>query len=245
MISPRIYQERSYRRHTGTGRLTSFTVSIMETDLFISAEKDLHGEAVDAVLAARLPIESYIERTPSFLSSLTPLPPDPMAPEIIQNMLTAAQLAGVGPMAAVAGAVAEATGKKLLSYSREIIVENGGDIYLNCSDLVVSAILFDDLHGLPSLGVKIHPSAHGQSICTSSATIGHSQSFGAAEAVTVLSESACIADAAATALCNSIHSSADLTPGLRAAESIPGVSGAVIILNGRIGAWGDIELVSL
>ena len=125
-----MYKERSYRQWVKSDGLVTFEVKELETDLLISARKDLEKRARESILNYRQDIHSYIKKHGDFFTSLEPLDVDGDAPKIVQAMARAARKAGVGPMAAVAGAVAEFVGRDLLPYSDEVIVENGGDIFL-------------------------------------------------------------------------------------------------------------------
>uniref|UniRef100_UPI00405790D0 UPF0280 family protein n=1 Tax=Candidatus Electrothrix sp. TaxID=2170559 RepID=UPI00405790D0 len=129
--SPLSYQERKYRLTENSG-LVSSIVKIAETDLHILASQPVEDHALLAVSQVRSVIEGYIKIYPDFLQSLVPLPQNNKAPDIIQEMLAAGDVAGVGPMAAVAGIVAEQVGKNLLSSLglEEVIVENGGDLFV-------------------------------------------------------------------------------------------------------------------
>lgn len=227
--------------------LVSFQVRIKETDLHIQAEKDLTGEALESVLDCRHQIESYISSHPAFLSSLLPITNDPLAPGIVQEMITAGKIAGVGPMAAVAGAIAERVGRDLLSGGKttEIVVENGGDVYIALNSRAEIGIFAGRSPLSHKIGIAVLPTAMPLGICTSSGTVGHSLSFGRADAVTVLAKSAALADAAATAIGNTVKSKTDIGCGLDLAGEIEGLLGAVIIVKDQIGARGEIELIPL
>jgi ApbE superfamily uncharacterized protein (UPF0280 family) len=121
-------------------------------------------------------------------------------------MAEAASIAGVGPMAAVAGAVASFLGQVLGSCSREVIVENGGDIYLRSAHERVVAVFAGDSPFSYKIGLRVKPEDTPAGICTSSGTVGHSLSFGNADAVVIKGESAILADAVATQAGNLIKS---------------------------------------
>ena len=125
-----MYEKRTYRNLVKTDDLIKFEVIVKETDLLVRSEKDLSRETRESVLKYRHQLETYIAMNPEFQKSLIPLKDDLGIPEIIQEMIRTSQLAQVGPMAAVAGAMAESVSKDLLKFSKEVIVENGGDIYL-------------------------------------------------------------------------------------------------------------------
>ena len=205
-----VYQPRTYRDSLKTDGLVSFTVVIKETDLFITASHAAEHDAQTAVLNARYNIEQYIQNHPEFLSSLIPLPADECAPDIIQDMLSASAAAGVGPMAAVAGAVAEHTGREILKQCDEVIVENGGDIFLQVNREITISVFAGSSPLSNRIGIKISTRNSPLGVCTSSGTVGPSLSFGTADAVTIISPSASRADAAATAVGNLVKSSADI-----------------------------------
>src|SRR4030042_3404426 len=125
-----MYEKRTYRNLVKTDDLVKFEVIVEETDLLVRAKSDLFQETRESVLKYRRQIEAYIETNPEFQRSLLPLKEDPYAPEIVREMIRTSQLAQVGPMAAVAGAMAESVSKDLLKLSEEGIVENGGGIFL-------------------------------------------------------------------------------------------------------------------
>jgi ApbE superfamily uncharacterized protein (UPF0280 family) len=193
----------------------------------------------------RYQVESYISQHPAFLHTFAPLPPDPYAPPIIREMLHAAESSGVGPMAAVAGAFAEMVGRDLLQHSNEIVVENGGDIYMNVTHDMTIGIYAGASPLSGRIGLHVLSDKTPVGICTSSGTVGHSYSFGHADAVTIIARSAFLADAAATAVGNCVRRRDDIQCGLDRAHEIEGVLGAVIIIQDRFGAYGEVELVSL
>lgn len=244
--NPCSYQKRTYRNLVEHGHLVAFEVRIRETDLHILAGKDLRAEASAAVFHYRSQLESYIGRYPEFATTLVPLPADPTAPPIVKAMLAAGQAAEVGPMAAVAGAIAEQVGKDLLAAGAgEVMVENGGDIYL-CRGQESVVGIFAGLSPLSNrVGLKIPASLMPLGICTSSGTVGHSLSLGEADSVTVLAKDTALADAVATLAGNAVQPGQSLEPALARARAVPGILGLVIIRGEELGAWGEVELVPL
>ncbi|MCX8126916.1 MAG: UPF0280 family protein, partial [Dehalococcoidia bacterium] len=154
-------------------------------------------------------------------------------------------LVGVGPMAAVAGAIAEEVGKDLLEFSPEVIVENGGDIFMKVTKDRLGGIYAGDSPFSGRIAVRVRAADTPLGIATSSGTVGHSLSFGKADAAMVLADSACLADAAATALGNLVVSSADIVPAIEWARRIPGLRGVLVIKGGDMGMWGRVQLVLL
>ncbi|MFC1667564.1 UPF0280 family protein [Candidatus Omnitrophota bacterium] len=242
MVKSRDYQERFYRKLIRTNDLVAQEVIVGETDILVSSEKDVKEIAQALVKKYRAHIERYIKVCPKFKDSLEPLDTDPDAPAIIKDMIKASRLAGVGPMASVAGAVAEFVGKELLSCSGQIIIENGGDVFIK-TDIERTVSIFAGESPLANkLFIKIKPSDTPLGICTSSGTVGHSLSFGKADACVIISKSTSLADAVATAACNRVKKKEDIHPALEFAVSIDGVRSALIIYEKDFGASGDIEL---
>ncbi len=238
-----MYQPRTYRHWVKDTSLIAFTVTVKETDLYIRARRHLEAEALASVLRHRTPLEEYLVSHPDFLHSLEPIAVDEAAPHIVKEMATAAQKAGVGPMAAVAGAIAEAVGNDLLAFTSEVIVENGGDIFLKISRPRLVGIYAGSSPLTGRVALKILPRETPLGVCTSSGTVGHSLSFGLADAAIALAPSAALADAAATALGNRVKSTEDIEPALEWAKTVPGLIGAVIIKNDKLGVWGKVDLV--
>lgn len=237
------YQPRDYRHWVEGKDLVGFTVTVRETDLYIRAAANLQRKAQRIVLKYREQLESYIRKTPRFESSLEPLPVPPHAPRIVMSMIEAGRKAGVGPMAAVAGAVAEEVGRELLAWSPEIIVENGGDIFLSITSPRTIGLYAGDSPLSGKLGLDVRPDETPLGICTSSGTVGHSLSYGKADAVVVLSSSAALADAAATAVGNRVRTADDIEAAIGFGQDIEGVKGIVIVVGPHLGAWGDVTLL--
>ena len=240
-----LYQPRTYRQSHESADLVSFTVSVAETNLFVSTRSDLERKTHRLVLKYRGILERYIAGRPDFLTSLKPVAVEGNAPLIVRDMAGAARRAGVGPMAAVAGAMAQFIGEELLKYSADVIIENGGDIYIKSTRDRVIGIYAGNLPLSGKIGIEIAAAETPCGICTSSGAMGHSLSFGKADAVTIIAPSASQADAAATACGNVIQTADDIERGLALAESISSVTGAVIIVGDRVGAWGRVRLKRL
>ena len=234
--------ERTYRRFVNDRIYSRYTVKISETDLYILTDSDLRETAYQSALGYRAQIEEYIRYHPEFKTSLIPLPIDNLAPEIIKEMLEAAKTVGVGPMASVAGAIAEHVGKDLLAYSHNVIVENGGDIYLNIKDDISIGIFAGDSPLSGRIALRVAAAETPLGICTSSGTVGHSLSFGVADAVCIKSESAALADAAATSVGNLIRKKSDVKKGLDRAMAIKGVLGVLIVTGDTLAIQGSMEL---
>ena len=238
------YEERNYRSLINKEYLKSYQLKIAESDLFISTDTDLSEQAFASLARQRNALEKYILTHPEFRTSFLPLPEDSLTPPLIREMLIQSKKCGVGPMASVAGAVAEFVGKDLQSISENVIIENGGDIFLKSArDLTVSIYAGESsLSYNVNLVIKSEKTPIG--ICTSSATVGPSLSFGMADAVCVLSKSATLADAAASAIGNLVKNKKDIKAALEFGMSIQGIQGIVIIIGKDMGAIGEISFAS-
>ena len=240
-----MYEPRTYRHQVKSKDLVSFRVVVKETDLWVSASTNLRRKVLKLVSKYRNMLERYIESQPSFLTSLTPVSVAENAPQIIKSMAAAAEGAGVGPMAAVAGAIAEFVGTELLALSPEVIIENGGDIYLKSMKERLVGIYAGDSPLSGRIGLEIKAEDTPLGVCTSSGTVGHSLSYGKADAVVVLSRSAALADAAATAIGNLIVQPGDITGGIEFAERIEGLKGVIIIKDDKMGLWGEVQICQM
>ncbi|MFH1092039.1 MAG: UPF0280 family protein [Pseudomonadota bacterium] len=245
-MTPKPRPEPPYRTRVTAGAWTNFEVKVEQTDLFLRADRDLTAEARELVWEGRRRIEAFAARRPDFLTSLKPLEDVGPAPPPVREMLEAARKAGVGPMAAVAGALAEYVGRGLLSQSPGgVVVENGGDIFLAAKKETVVGLFAGDSPLSLRLGLAVQPESGPLGVCTSSGTVGHSLSFGRADAATVVARQAALADAAATGLGNRVLRPQDIEPSLHWALEIPGVIGAVVILKDKVGFLGNLTLVSI
>ncbi len=240
-----MFNNRNYRAHAKRKGLVPFTITVKETNLHIQADKALSREAIKSVLTCRTYIENHIQAHPSFLTSMVPLPPVAHVPEIIRDMIDAGIKARVGPMAAIAGAIAQYVGKDLMAMSKQAIVENGGDVFLKTSSDTTLAIFAGKSPLSMKVGVKIANRETPFALCTSSGTIGHSTSFGKADAVTILSDSCTLADAVATSLANRVKTESDIQSAIDYGKKIGGVQGIIVIKKKKLGAWGEVELVGL
>ncbi len=236
------YQPRVYRHWIESKDLIAFNATEKETDLYIRATSNLQRKAQRLVWKYRQQLEKYIESNPDFQTSLEPIMVSKNAPAIVKEMAEAGSKAGVGPMAAVAGAIAEYVGKELLQFSPEIIVENGGDIFLKILKKRVVGIYAGKSPLTGKIGMEIKAQDTPLGICTSSGMVGYSLSRGKADAVVVIAESSTLADAAATAIGNKVSQPEDIDISLGFARNINGLRGVIIIIGSRVGVWGEIKL---
>lgn len=245
-MSPRLPVHRSpFRSYRAAQRpdLLSYQLVIEETDLWIAAAVDLSASMADAVRELRGQIQAYAAIHPDFLTALTPLEADQRAPDIIRRMCRATSLCGVGPMAAVAGTIAQMVAERFVAESPDLLVENGGDTYL-CStkDRHIGILSMPDQD--MRLCVPVAAAEFPCSFCASSAKIGHSLSFGRADLVVTRSRDASLADAAATALANRLKNASDMEAVLTLAQNWEalGLDGVFAQCAGQIGVWGRMEL---
>jgi len=242
--------ERSYRLLHRQQDLVFFQLTIKETDLDIGIPRDkltpgLVEGVKQEIIRVRAQLEQYVAAHPLFLTTLEPFESGPDAPEIARAMAGAATAAGIGPMSAVAGAVAQHVGSYLAKRCREVIVENGGDIYLRSSHTRKIGVFAGPSPFTNQLALEIEPHRTPLGICTSSGTVGHSLSFGCADAAIILAPSAILADAVATATGNRVQSEDDLQAAVEFAMSITSVTGALAIKNDKLAAAGAVKLAPM
>ena len=240
-----MYKERTYRNLINSSELIPYRVVVKETDLMVYTATRLEDETKELVLEQRGYVEIFIKAHPDFARTLNPWRLEGPAPGIIVNMVKAAGNAGVGPMAAIAGAIAEQVGHGLLKMTDQVIVENGGDVFIKTNSSVTVGIFAGKSPLSLRIGIRLESGSKPEAVCTSSGTIGHSLSLGKADAVCVVADSCSIADAAATSIGNLIDSPADIESAIKAGGRIEQLRGIVVIVGEKIGMWGDLEVVPL
>ncbi len=244
-----MYVDRTYRDNFSDD-MVRFRVVVKDTDLLIKVDRasysiELEQKAERKTMFFRTQLEEYIALDPDFKTTLTPHIGLSATPPIGLTMLQAGNQCNVGPMAAVAGAMAEAVGKYLRRYVQEVIVENGGDLYIDTAkDCTVGIFAGKSLFS-NKVALRVPIAAQPLGICTSSGTVGPSLSFGKADAVVITATSAALADAAASAVGNVVQTKADVKTGVDLAKTIAGLRGAVVIKDDQMAAWGDVEIVPI
>jgi ApbE superfamily uncharacterized protein (UPF0280 family) len=241
-----MYEERNYRQSFGLD-LEMHCLAVKETDLAICVPSGMWDDHLERRVIAvinhmREGLENYILSDPQFLCTHEPYTPRPFAPPIAMAMAAAAAKAGVGPMAAVAGAFSQVVGQLLEPICGEVVVENGGDIYLaGCKERLIGIFAgsspFSD-----KVALKISGRQLPLGICTSSGTVGPSFSYGVADAAVILSADTLLADAVATGSANLVQSKADVAKAVEFAMGIVGITGALVIKDDAIAAAGAVEL---
>jgi ApbE superfamily uncharacterized protein (UPF0280 family) len=193
------------------------------------------------IVRQRRILDDYLGCHPEFKSSLVPIELRPEAPLIAQRMARAAKLAGVGPMAAVAGAMAQLAAEAALAAGApEAIVDNGGDIYLKAAEPVVVCLGTGATRLADRLALLLEPQDTPVSICSSSGKMGHSLSLGRCDLATLVAQDAALADAAATQAANLVKTPADVDAALERVVGIAGIAGVIIVKDDRVGLAGRL-----
>lgn len=238
-----MYERRTYRQKFDLKGLLTYEVRCAATDLYVASTIDKREDILSMIRKLQKEILDYQDIDQSFLGSLIPVELCPGAPLIVKRMSEAAKKAGVGPMAAVAGGIAELVGCMLTEGDNEALVENGGDIFAYLKhDLIFSVFCGNDSF-FSDFRFKLNAGDMPAGICTSSGRIGPSLSFGDADAACVISRDVFLADACATKAANMVKCDEDIKEALDFTRSVRGVTGAVIIRNDKIGLWGNISVL--
>jgi ApbE superfamily uncharacterized protein (UPF0280 family) len=230
-------------------RLSRFTIRQGQTNLLVKADADdLVRPVGKAVSSARAELISYIDQLPQFKWSLEPMEiPAGTLPPFIREMYRSGTVAGVGPFASVAGAMADLAARAAVAAgATNVLVENGGDLALYGQGPFVVGLHAGASPLSQRIGLRISPGSSYAGLCTSSASVGESISFGEADAVAAYSPvSAVVADAAATAICNEVKGHDGIAKGIDKAKLV-GEVGVLIVRGERLAAWGSLpELVRL
>lgn len=244
-----MFLTRTYRKSMGNSRFYSFEIKENETDLWIAIDEKSFSPRIishckDTVISLRKQVEHYISWNKNFLKSYEPVKFDKNAPLIVKEMIQAGKNAGIGPMGAVAGAFSFFVAKSIEEQFnvQEIIIENGGDIYLKIKQPIVISVFAGNSPLSGKIGLKILPEFTPLGICTSSATVGPSVSFGKADAVTIACKNPMLADAYATSFCNKVNSESDIRLVLDKIASIDSILSIVIIIGDKTGIHGNLPV---
>ncbi len=224
---------------TDTRRRTYRTFTHHEAVLRVCC--DQFDVVVAEIVRQRRILEEYIARQPEFKTAFVPLDLRADAPEVARRMAWAARRANVGPMAAVAGAMAQLAAEAALAAgAEEAIVDNGGDIYLKAVEPVIVALGTGTARLADRLAFSVEPQETPVSICSSSGKMGHSWSFGLCDLATIVAKDAALADAAATQAGNLVKTIRDVDAALERIIAIDGVDGVMLVKDDRVGLAGHL-----
>jgi len=216
---------------------------IRETIVTVIADDTYHPVCLESIYKVRSDLEAFIIHDPFFKGTLEPYECPSDAPEVVRRMCEATAKVGVGPMAAVAGTVAcmavEAMASAGAAYA---LVDNGGDIALINDETVLVGIYAGE-SPIKGLALEVPPRTKILGVCTSSATVGPSISFGNSDAALIVSDDVSLADAAATALGNSIIDEASLATAFDFLKSVPEVTGAIGIIGDKMATYGRLPKI--
>ena len=245
----KLFEERTYRTQFNTERFKGFEVKHLETDLWIGVDRPSFNEKMQEVALSRIcslreVFDDYIQKEPFFRKSLKPFHPSDSAPPEAVEMATAAEKAGIGPMSAVAGLFAREVGNEVLqNFSvKELLIENGGDIYLLLKDELVLSVFAGESILSERIGLVIPPSENAFGICASAGTVGPSLSYGKADAVVVVCDDVLLADAFATAFGNKVKSPDHVEKVIKQVDNFPEIQSLLIICEDKIGIKGENEI---
>ena len=249
-----MYEPRNYRSQSNSKKLASFEVCYQHTDLWIALDrsckiKNIEKLTFNKIKSLRTLIDNYFDKHPEIAESFSPIYSENYsdAPAEINQLLTKCIPANVGPLACIAGLFAAEIGTYLQAKTQaeNIIVENGGDLFVNVKSETKIKIDAGESPFADKLGLIIPADLGPVGVCCSSGKRGHSTSFGCADAAVIVCESAPLADAFATSFCNRVKSQSDLQKLIAEIQEIPEIISAVLILGDQLAAAGKLELTKL
>ncbi len=243
-----MFEDRRYREHMGS-RLRSFSVSFKATDLWIGVEPETYVPEMEGFILNEIEklwteLEEYIQEHPDYKKSLEPIEPTEDMTPLVKWMAKVTHKVGLGPMAAVAGAYSQTIGMALREKygPTDIVVENGGDIWMLASEEVSVSVFAGDSPISEKVGFKVPAEFTPIGICTSSGTVGPSLSFGKADAIAIISPDTALADAYATFYCNKVQEPADIENVMKEISAQEDIVGAMGIMADQVGILGIFEL---
>ena len=239
------YRERSYRSRFSNDERRWFCVKFLESDLWIGVDRGSYRASMEAdtyamLVDLRRQMDAYLLMDPQYKTALTPYDAGLEAPNILKEMSRVSHKTGIGPMSAVAGAVA----KKVAEFlgTQEVIVENGGDIYAQAASDMDISVFAGQSPLSEKIGLHIPAAEFPLGICTSSGTVGPSLSLGRADAVMIVCKDVLLADSYATAMANRIKTVNDLQSVIDRISDIPEILGAIAVKDDRMAISGRFEL---
>lgn len=239
------YRERSYRSRFSDDERRWFCVKFLESDLWIGVDRGSYSASMEAdtyamLVELRRSMDAYLLMDPAYKTALTPYDAGLEAPDILKEMSRISHKTGIGPMSAVAGAVAKRVAEFL--GTKEVIVENGGDIYAQAASDMDISVFAGQSPLSEKIGLHIPAEDFPLGICTSSGTVGPSLSLGRADAVMIVCKDVLLADSYATAMANRIKTVSDLQPVIDHISNIPDMLGAIAVKDDRMAITGRFEL---
>ena len=239
------YRERSYRSRFSNDERRWFCVKFLESDLWIGVDRGSYRASMEAdtyamLVDLRRQMDAYLLMDPQYKTALTPYNAGLEAPNILKEMSRVSHKTGIGPMSAVAGAVA----KKVAEFlgTQEVIVENGGDIYAQAASDMDISVFAGQSPLSEKIGLHIPAAEFPLGICTSSGTVGPSLSLGRADAVMIVCKDVLLADSYATAMANRIKTVNDLQSVIDRISALPEILGAIAVKDDRMAITGRFEL---
>lgn len=239
------YRERSYRSRFSNDERRWFCVKFLESDLWIGVDRGSYRASMEAdtyamLVDLRRQMDAYLLMDPQYKTALTPYDAGLEAPNILKEMSRVSHKTGIGPMSAVAGAVA----KKVAEFlgTKEVIVENGGDIYAQAASDMDISVFAGQSPLSEKIGLHIPAADFPLGICTSSGTVGPSLSLGRADAVMIVCKDVLLADSYATAMANRIKTVNDLQSVIDRISDLPDILGAIAVKDDRMAITGCYEL---
>ena len=218
-------------------------VEIEETAATIAADREFLASAVEAIRSTRSQIERQIRQDRFFLTTLEPYDPEPSSQRIIRRMCAASAAAGVGPMATIAGVIAQEALEAMVSNGcRHGWVDNGGDIAL-ITERPATLEIFSDPESRNACALELEPTDEIIGVCTSSGTLGHSVSFGNADVALAIADDAVLADALATAIGNAVTDKKSLSTCFDKFKSMDGFRAGLAMIEGSISMHGKVPRI--
>lgn len=243
------YKDRTYREHVREGRWTSFTTKYKKTDVWIGVDKESYKPEIPEfcntfIRNLHASMDAYLCKDPNYLTSLIPYDAKPEAPDILKKMSCISRRTGIGPMSAIAGAVALYIVEALKTefHIKEAIVENGGDIYADIQEDMDVSVFAGTSPLSEKVGLHINAQQAPLGICTSSGTVGPSLSFGKADAVVIICKDVLLADSYATKFANFIRKPEDINPVLEKIGKLEDILAAMVIKDDSMGVIGKFEM---
>ncbi|MBO4560866.1 MAG: UPF0280 family protein [Bacteroidaceae bacterium] len=243
------YRERSYRSRFSDDERRWFCVKFLESDLWIGVDSGSYSASMEAdtyamLVDVRRKMDAYLLMDPAYKEALTPYDAGIEAPDILKDMSKVSHKTGIGPMSAVAGAVALKIADFIKSQFgvKEVIVENGGDIFAHVHSDMDIAVFAGQSPLSEKIGLHIPAGSFPLGICTSSGTVGPSLSLGRADAVMIVCKDVMLADSYATAMANRIRTVNDLQPVIDRITNTPDILGAIAVKDDRMAICGQFEL---